>query len=101
MQAASKKLCKKAETHVVFSIDKVTKAIKIFGDEKAVELIVDDGPVMQRIQEILQKTRRLMESSEFKMYPKSRFHLFADVGSAQWTGCSRIRAQTSQILSLH
>ena len=101
IQAASKKLCEKAETHVVLSIDKVTKAIKIFGDERAVELMGDDGPLMTKIQEILQKTRRLNESSEYKMYPKSRFHLFADIGSAQWTGCSRIRAQTSQILSLH
>ena len=28
---------------MVLSIDKVTKAIKIFGDEKLVELIVDHG----------------------------------------------------------
>ena len=67
IQAASKKLCEKAETHVVFFIDKVTKSIKIFGDEKAVELMVDDGPVMKRILEILQKTRRLNESSEYKV----------------------------------
>ena len=83
IQAASKKLCEKAETHVVMSIDKVTKAIKIFGDEKSVELIVDEGPLMKRVQESLQKARRLNESSEFKMYPKSRFHLFAEIGSAQ------------------
>ena len=101
IEAASKKLCEKAETHVVFAIDKVTKAIKIFGDEKAVELMVEDGPVMKKINDILQQTRRHNESSEFKMYSKSRFHLFADIGSAQWTGVSRIRAQTSQILSLH
>ena len=48
IQAASKKLCEKAETHVVFSIDKVTKAIKIVADEKAVELMVDNGPVMKK-----------------------------------------------------
>ena len=101
IQAASKKVCEKAETHVVFAIDKVTKAIKIFGDEKSVELIVDDGPLMARVKETLQKARRLNESSEYKMYPKSRFHLFAEIGSPQWTGCARIRAQTSQILSLH
>ena len=35
-QGASTKLCDKGETHVTFSIDKVTKAIKIFGDEKSV-----------------------------------------------------------------
>ena len=62
---------------------------------------VDDGPLMARVKKTLQKARRLNESSEFKMYPKSRFHLFAEIGSPQWTGCARIRAQTSQILSLH
>ena len=64
IQAASKKVCEKAETHVVFAIDKVTKAIKIFGDEKSVELMVDDGPLMARVKETLQKARRLNESSE-------------------------------------
>ena len=101
LQAASKKLCEKAETHIVFSIDKVTKSIKIIGDEKSVQLMGDDAPFMTRINEILQKARRQNESSEYKMDQKSRFHIFADIGSARWTGASRIRAQTSQILSLH
>ena len=92
LQGASSKLCDKNETHVILSIDKVTKAIKIFGDEKSVDLMVDDGPLMQRIQDILQEVRRQNESSKYKMYIKSRFHLFADIGSAQWTGASKIRA---------
>ena len=45
LQGASSKLCDKNETHVILSIDKVTKAIKIFGDEKSVDLMVDDGPL--------------------------------------------------------
>ena len=101
LQGASTKLCDKGETHVILSIDKVTKAIKIFGDEKSVDLMVDDGPLMQRIQDILQDVRRQNESSNYKMYTMSRFHLFADIGSAQWTGASKIRAQASQFLSLH
>ena len=55
IQAASKKVCEKAETHVVFAIDKVTKAIKIFGDEKSVELMVDDGPLMARVEKLSRK----------------------------------------------
>ena len=39
LQGASSKLCDKNETHVILSIDKVTKAIKIFGDEKSVDLM--------------------------------------------------------------
>ena len=101
LQTASKKLCEKAETHVVFAIDKVTKSIKIIGDEKSVQLVGDDASFMSRINEVLQKARRQNESSEYKMAQKSRFHIFADIGSAQWTGASKIRAQTSQILSLH
>ena len=101
LQGASTKLCDKGETHVILSIDKVTKAIKIFWDEKSVDLMVDDGPLMQRIQDILQDVRRQNESSKYKMYTKSKFHLFADIGSAQWTGASKIRAQASQFLSLH
>ena len=85
-QGASTKLCDKGETHVTFSIDKVTKAIKIFGDEKSVEFMVEDAALMQRVQDVLQKARRFNDSSEYKMYPKSRFHLFADIGSAQWAG---------------
>lgn len=100
-QGASTKLCDKGETHVTFSIDKVTKAIKIFGDEKSVEFMVEDAALMQRVQDVLQKARRFNDSSEYKMYPKSRFHLFADIGSAQWAGASKIRAQASQFLSLH
>ena len=64
IQAASKKLCEKAETHVVLSIDKVTKAIKIFGDEKSVELIVDDGPLKKRVQEIFNMWGFLKSLSE-------------------------------------
>ena len=101
LQTVSKKLCEKAETHVVFAIDKVTKSIKIIGDEKSVQLVGDDASFMSRINEVLQKARRRNESSEYKMAQKSRFHIFADIGSAQWTGASKIRAQTSQILSLH
>ena len=49
LQTASKKLCEKAETHVVFAIDKVTKSIKIIGDEKSVQIVGDDASFMSRI----------------------------------------------------
>ena len=55
---------------MILSIDKVTKAIKIFGDEKSVDLMVDDGPLMQRIQDILRDVRRQNESSKYKMYTR-------------------------------
>ena len=83
LQTASKNLCEKAETHVVFAIDKVTKSIKIIGDEKSVQLVGDDASFMSRINEVLQKARRQNESSEYKMAQKSRFYIFADIGSAQ------------------
>ena len=81
LQTASKKLCEKAETHVVFAIDKVTKYIKIIGDEKSVQLVGDDASFMSRINEVLQKVRRQNESSEYKMAQKSRFHIFEDQSS--------------------
>ena len=83
LQTASKKLCEKAETHVAFAIDKVTKSIKIIGDEKSVQLVGDDANFMKFVNDVLQKARRQNESSEYKMAQKSRFHIFADIWSAQ------------------
>ena len=103
LEKASASLALKNETHIIFTIDRVTQGIRVVGDENSVNFFTKNDPLFGQIKTSLTNIQRQQiqgHQGEEKLYSTTKLHLFAPLGSKNWKGVEKIRAQLSQLLSL-